>query len=601
MINFLEDIKMRHNRSDVRLPNSRYFQISRVARDQTFEIFSSPDFSRVKKLLPSLRRLSRLFDMEPVEVGLRRPNDVLFDLKGSQEAEISVGNLKSLLQQVQMLCSAYYPLAEYKATRSDADFYFDADELADIAKFVVDKVVWRTLEVSDDAPNEMVDKLSRKVGGNLMSLRFYARRIYRTGKYYDGNFFQESSDMPRFDDINSDALQDTSLAMAYYDRPEDELGDQFAFDYLKRWGGKTFPTDEAINNIQTFARKIGLPKIMYLVSKMDDRAQLAFLTYLGYFGENQRDILYVAKSLGIEASTMRADLWRVSLQLDKLYTPDTVKLLDSSTPIPIYPHVLANRLIEHKAIRMNRRVLHHDSSRLVLRNFSNNPDYAEFLKSLTPTELQVLNLALEMSGERFSLNDGQISEQTGLVPKQISKIITKLRRRAEKSVVKFITQDGRMLRETESQHNLILRKRKIENWQLSCLSPLQNEVFLELTQPDDKGKYPSQEEVLKRHGVTDGKFVPHLLKKLSNETILKELTDLRKKISFILSHPGRFTERDQKIATFIEQQIQSGIPLWGVTGGIGYTAIAKELGLEPFQVRSLFKDKVKIENVPKSI
>src|SRR3989339_804610 len=116
MINFLEDIKMRHNRSDVRLPNSRYFQISRVARDQTFEIFSSPDFSRVKKLLPSLRRLSRLFDMEPVEVGLRRPNDVLFDLKGSQEAEISVGNLKSLLQQVQMLCSAYYPLAEYKAT-----------------------------------------------------------------------------------------------------------------------------------------------------------------------------------------------------------------------------------------------------------------------------------------------------------------------------------------------------------------------------------------------------------------------------------------------------------------------------------------------------
>ena len=54
MINFLEDIKMRHNRSDVRLPNSRYFQISRVARDQTFEIFSSPDFILSRQIFKSI-------------------------------------------------------------------------------------------------------------------------------------------------------------------------------------------------------------------------------------------------------------------------------------------------------------------------------------------------------------------------------------------------------------------------------------------------------------------------------------------------------------------------------------------------------------------
>lgn len=69
-----------------------------------------------------------------------------------------------------------------------------------------------------------------------------------------------------------------------------------------------------------------------------------------------------------------------------------------------------------------------------------------------------------------------------------------------------------------------------------------------------------------------------------------------KKISFIKSHPGRFKERDLQIAVFMEQQISSGKPLWGATGGIGYTAVAKELGLEPHQVSQLFKDRVKTES-----
>ncbi len=385
--------------------------------------------------------------------------------------------------------------------------------------------------------------------------------------------------------------------MATYDREEDELGNQFAFDYLKHWGGKTFPTDEAMSNIQTIGRKIGLAKIMYLIAKMDNRSQIAFLAYLGYFGENKREIIKVAESAGIGRTVIRADLWRVSLQLDKLYTPEMVKLLEFATPAPIYPQVLAHSLVGEKALRINGSVLTPNSARLFLKRFSEGNDFNTFRQSITPKEAKILDMALVMDSENFSLNDEQISRKVGLKPVRVRNIIVSLRKRAENSIVKFISQDGRMLKETDAQYSLILKRRTIEQWQLSCLSPQQYQVFLELTQPDEDGRYPSQEKTFKDCGVTDDHLVAIILRKLNNPAIVKEITDLRTKVAFILNHREKYSDSDQKVATFIEEQISQGVPLWSKKG-IGFTGIAIQLGLKPRHVLSLFgvRIKNKLEN-----
>ncbi len=156
---------------DIQNPDSKYFQLSQAAIQKTLEVFTSADFWQTQMLLPSLRRLSRLFDMEPVEVGLKKPDDVLFDLKGMNEKGIVVEDIHKSLRQIQLLCCAYYPLAEYKANKSDADIYFDADEITDIAKFVVDTVVWKTFAFNNADPKENVYELRRKIGGNLKKLR----------------------------------------------------------------------------------------------------------------------------------------------------------------------------------------------------------------------------------------------------------------------------------------------------------------------------------------------------------------------------------------------------------------------------------------------
>ena len=350
------------------------------------ELLETPEVQRGFEVVKPMRRLSTLYNIPPPDIYFQRKADVEF------ESGLSDEDIKISLGKVQELCYTYYPLAEFKAKVGHRIAILqgvstDTSDTEMLAKEMVDRVVWCTINLDFSNVPEAAAKLSATVAANLNHIDDQLRKRFRRNLELDS---------------------DRYISSVVYDYP----------DMADGWTRRS----DSIRAIREVAQSISYREFTTYITTLGVREQTSVLIWLGYF-QNYPDIKSALNGLGMSAEAYRIGLASVAKKIVDAF--GTNKRLSDTT---VTMSKLATNITVGGLISINERLVRLNSSleRVVfcLREKLTYPD------NLTPIELQTIRLLDEylQANKPFSLRD--IAHELGYNVKSVQKIVHRVARKS---------------------------------------------------------------------------------------------------------------------------------------------------------------------------
>ncbi len=341
-------------------------------------------------LLPTLRRLSTLYNIPPAEIYFRRKADVEYEVGRCLSIALDGARIEDSLQAIQALCFVYYPLAEFKARIGyvkSAQLGVGADypEVLHVAYEIVDSLVWERINLDFRDINEAAAKLSAFTAANL-------NHIHHT-------------------------LAKRRRRISYLDREKEECFRYNKLDYLSQ--SDSGKRSESIRLIRQAASQMSYQRFNQIVAEMPPREQAAVLIWLGYFPQYP-NIKEAVRGLGISADAYKIGLALAAKRLNKISPtdfPETEGCLPSMFD-------LAGQIKDKLSFSDGRLTRFGSPAERLIFYLLSHP--AAELKGLTPVQQKVLALLKEQL-EKGYVSFNEIILQLGYKnPKSVRKIIRRI-------------------------------------------------------------------------------------------------------------------------------------------------------------------------------
>lgn len=574
-------------------------QLAENAYFETLEIFNSPSGQLGLLVLPAVRRLGYIYGEKPEDIFITRREDLLFEVNDAG-VSCDLSELTEALSAIQGLCSSYYQYAEEKGRRLPKDRKrFDLSEVLDIAKTVVDRVVWEGMDCEINNPVGVAQELQKKVRGNLGKLHFTIQRIF---SFSNGRVLSLDGEL-RSAKFTSDKppLYSRLGKSDQYNIWGETIESQQPQNSSKDNGhSRETKFSSALGNLQMLARLFPLKDFTRYIALLDVREKIAVLTYLGYFGLHQRKgtTRKVQQRFGMERQTMELDLVRASQSLEELMAIYPADLSGQRKKRVTMWDIVREVEVARPVIRNGQdgRILRHDASRLALLEAVETKEFKAL--QLTDLEKVVVEMAMKIKQSHFVYTTDEIATKLGFKRRvAINRVFSRLLELvAMESSDRFVNQRGKVVKEGYAQHELILMATNgAKPIEFSVLSKRERRIFDAITTPDRHGRYPTREMALDNLGLTDRRIFSTVQARFKKKELLARLESLRDKVLLALEHGDLFSENELAILEATRTRLEAGQPLGGRSGGITYMGIAGDLNLSHMRVQKFIKGKLERE------
>lgn len=468
--------------------------------------------------------------------------------------------VKKSLITITRLETAFYPLAEAQARLFpffELEKATDRNEIACTAKSCVERAVWDLWEMDQNlSQEEIYQSLERFMKGYLYNLRWIVNRKYHgEGKHT----------VIGFEDLKNERHVDQDI----------DWEDIFA---IPEQVGQNMSELEAAESVwYSIANRLKLPQAFYLIEQLSPRLQIAVLDRFGYINNG----LPVKEKLEKYGMGYHEGLSNnFSDAIKQIYKSLPREFTGNEKPSKSIAEIIGNNELS-QVYRLNNRVLHHDSPRLVLRRLRDNP---QFVAKLSPKERQVFFLATEVDDDnKFRYSNNEISRDLGQAEGTVEGYLTECLKIANLDKPRFpsrVSKGGAIILEGSAQYDLILKRSSLSPEQLSSLSVIQRRLLDFLTTPDAEGIYPREADAAREIGIKGNGLAKVILNLVEHPDYI---LDLKQKIEISLAtNKEQFSDEQLKIMGYLLEQINTGRPLKPpTTGSLAWKTITKELNLPP--------------------
>lgn len=415
------------------------------AFNQTLEIITSKEGQIGIRVLPSIRRVMRIYSHPPSIV--KHIEDIRFDLNSFEEENLTTNEIFQGIQAINGLALAYYNAGAQRATMVAARAGVDESFATSAAQEAIDTFIWKhwkrqggdssSIALGIFAP---IRKRFRILDKIINRYAFYERERRISPSEKEKTIHYEGVDIEKIEMFDEVRKLSTStydilicLGLGY---SEEELGKRLrvgpseiyaakqAYEsILDRYGflfsesrKKPYRYEDArdiMENIFVITEKLSLRQLFYLIEKLNRREKGAILVRLGYLEKYDYGLLH--------GKIFSHDLARAR---DKFYDLTSERLSRNATPTLSVKEIVNS---VKRVWKMNGIVLHFDSPRIRLVE-SGAPNDEVLLSNLTEKEKIVLALATQVQNENFVYSNSNIASQVGLTPKYVGEYITNIDR-----------------------------------------------------------------------------------------------------------------------------------------------------------------------------
>jgi len=507
----------------------------------THEIIGEDSIQRGIRLLPSFRRVSRVFGGDILSIN--RWLDIAYDASSfALLPNFSEPELKEAATGIYRLAAGFYDLAKTKMdtlpryTRRSVDKTEEYSLCVDL----INDIIWKHWLPSGDTPNQQAENLYRFISGNI---QFLPSRIVRQAGPSEERFYEER--------------YSRSGILYEADHANDRLFDS-------TW-----------DNFYLLVKPMNLKQVFSVIEQLDTREARALLSYLGYSPDGKMTHIDIAKAAQMDISTLLHDFYRSISHFEKILA--TLSNHQSTTPI----HEIITRVWSTPILKLNGEIVKFDSPRIQL-SLSGVVSDAQFINSLSSRERDVLQLSVATQGDSFVYSTDEIARKLNLISSTAVHIITRIYQLYKSREPRFFNDRGSKIQSTFTQYKLITRRPHMTPGQLAGLTPKQRLILDYLTTPDEKGQYPTADYLPQQKGTSKG-----IIKEIARKSDSEGLTYLKNNLMEAMANPDLFSERQLQVIQTLLKMISEGRSIGGNKGSIQARALSKELGLYPEYIHVL--------------
>jgi DNA-binding CsgD family transcriptional regulator len=579
----------------------RWTEAVSFAEKHRQEIISHPLFQKcATRILPVLRRQSRLYGLHPADVFIRRKEDVAAELHKVHGIHFHEDSFRQSLKLVQLLAIIHYPLAKIitKSIIRDIASYETTDfsEAEMSAREMVDRVVWQTIDYPFGQPDQIGDIASITYATIRANLKHLDKNIHRR---YRKVFNMDISDHARWlgDSQNPNPTQSKSIHLHQRTVRSSEVIFENSQNGLY----------DAVRKIRRIAQKMSWLEFSEFASALPLRQRFALLAYFGYFG-NQL-LKEVAEKYGMDGNLVRYYLIKAAESMENMVWEQSdlsylIKKGSTLTDLARYIRNYQDQLPFASSAR-------EDGSREYLMDITHRGFFIPG-SMFTPTELKVFNMLLEVRKMQYVYSLKDIAQSQGLAPKYIEKLVLHIARRVQDFLSKhqfprsymwdhdlyqLVNSAGNPIDDGSYQAQIIrwFYQLAIDNpFLMSVLTPSQQRLVLEMVKQDPNGYYPSIDSLLTNPalGIAKQRTVfQSVHRRIYDRTLIDFLLDLRTKLSHLINQPET-TEEKIKFYQHVLEMLEKGEPFYSETGKFILLKLAQIAGKSPRTIKSWLEQQI---------
>lgn len=564
-----------------REPRSR--DLNRCIRDafsDSWDLLDSPEGREAVALIPSIRRVKKVFGDEIEQLVLSRTDDILYDATSFAHLGLDHASVKRGLQTIQALEACYYPVAALRASMIPVK-----ERIADegwsifIAQQIVRDVIWDRWIPRGETTGERCASLYRSLAANL---RYIKHQTFRDFSSSEGSLILPYDEWM---DALVPGVMSTTTEHIVFSRLSDEYNTEgdghLEISYDSMTTPRNLRFERVLDEIRAMIQPFTLQEVFAMIAKLEVREKQEVLKRFGYY---LPDISYIEfyRVRKMSKATGLDDLIRAAAKF-RGWTSDEASPVAT---MPVHPISVIVAVIDERSVyRLGDRVLHFDSPRIKLVRSGCLMDH-EFMNGLTRVEQQILHLALDLYQDTFIHSNKQIAERLGVSDTLVETTLTELLDVRESGQKRYIDTKDTVIRKGSAQRLLIEERAQVKPEQLAALSQLQYDLFMFLTTPNADGRYPTIAEAKKAVKYSDHELPDKILIAFrDNDKIL----NLKRQLELAFEHIETFTPDQQRAIRYIYDCIIKGIPIRGKTGGLGYRKLSKVLELPAHFCFNFFK------------